>query len=153
MKKLGLLLIIGLFSIITIRAQESKNFTKQFLALEKAPLSDVIGELKTKDDYVYEAVYLSKMPLEGFEVSVGIKMPLAFVYATYKGKGTVEIFDKILTQLKTLPYDFETKTDNKSYDKALEIKSKATGKKIAEMFLDNFGSLVIDFDNKVYNIK
>src|SRR6218665_3985128 len=115
MKKLGLLLIIGLFSIITISAQESKNFPKQFLALEKAPLSDVIGGLKTKDDYMYEGIYLSKIPLEGFEVSVGIKMPLAFVYATSKGKGTIESFDKILTQLKTLPYDFETKTDNKSY--------------------------------------
>lgn len=153
MKKLGLLPIIGLFSIITIRAQESKNFTKQFLALEKAPLSDVMGELKTKDDYVYEAIYLSKMPLDEFEVNVGVRMPLAFVYANYKGNGSVEKFDKILTQLKTLPYNFEIKTDNKSYEKAVEITSKSTGKKVADMFLDNFGSLVIDFENKVYNKK
>jgi len=153
MKKLGLLFIIGLFSIITIRAQESKNFTKQFLTLDKAPLSEVLGELKTKDDYVYEAIYLSKMPLEGFEVNVGIRMPLAFVYAKYKESGSVEKFDKILTQLKILPYNFETKTDNRSYEKAVEITSKTTGKKVADMFLDNFGSLVIDFDNKVYNKK
>ena len=149
MKKLGLLLIIGLFSIISIRAQESKNFTKQFLALEKAPLSDVMRELKTKDDYVYEAIYLSKMPLDGFEVNVGLRMPLAFVYATYKGNGSLENFNKILTQLKNLPYDFEFKTENKSYEKAVEIKSKSTGKKVADLLLDNFGSLRIDFASKI----
>ncbi len=150
MKKLGILIIIGLFSMITIRAQESKNFTKQFQILEKAPLSDVMGKLKTTDDYVYESIYLSKLPLDEFEVNVGIKMPLAFVYAVYKGSHSREKFDTILAQLKTLPYDFEPKTDNKFYDKAVEIKSKSTGKKVADMSLDNFGALMIDFENKVF---
>lgn len=148
MKKLGLLLIIGLFSIITIRAQESKNFAKQFESLEKATLPDVVGELKTKDDYVYEAIYFSKMPLDGFEVNIGI-ISLPSVYATYKGKGSVEIFDKIWAQLKVLPYDFEIKNDKKSYEKEIEIKSKSTGKKVAELILDNFGTIKIDFASKL----
>lgn len=151
MKKIGLILIIGLFSIITIRAQNS--FTKQFSALEKAPLSDVMGELKTKDDYVYDVIYFSKMHLEGFEVNVGVKMPLAFVYAKYKESGSIEKLDKILTQLKTLPYSFEIKTDNKSYEKAVEITSKSTGKKVADLLLDNFGSIIIDFETKMYTKK
>lgn len=96
MKKLALLIIIALFSAITIQAQESKNFTQQFVALEKAPLSELMGDLKTKDDYVYEAIYRSKMSLEEFEVNVGVKHPLAFVYATYSGSGSVATFDKIL---------------------------------------------------------
>lgn len=148
MKNLGLIMMIGLFSIITVRAQESKNFTKQFVAVEQAPLSDVIGELKTKEDYVYDEIYYSKMPLDGFEVNVGISF-LPFVFAKYKENGSLEKFDKILTQLKTLPYNFEIKTDHKSYEKAVEITSKSTGKKVADLLLDNFGMITIDFASKM----
>lgn len=147
---LKLILFFGLLSwTLSAGAQDAKKFSKQFETLAKAPMEEVIGALKTKEDYVYDAVYHSKISLDEFETSIGIRGGIGFLFATYKVKATTKDFDRILSQLKSLPYDFEIKNDNKLYEKEVLIKSKTNGQRIAEITLDNFGSINIDFASKM----